>query len=134
MKMGTDVSLKGDSGGKAELLNLLAETRQPVILACNEIMGLWGRGSTWSSTRDRFTKHLLTITFDRASDEALRRIARRVLREENLEFDDAALEALVDNNPGDLRASRSRFTGSFLDCHWNNHRSNGGQSSTCWAP
>ena len=101
---GKDVSLKGDSGGKAELLNLLAETRQPVILACNEIMGLWGRGSSWSSTRDRFTKHLLTITFDRASDEALRRIARRVLREENLEFDDAAIEALVDNNPGDLRA------------------------------
>ena len=101
---GKDVSLKGDSGGKAELLNLLAETRQPVILACNEIMGLWGRGSSWSSTRDRFTKHLLTITFDRASDEALRRIARRVLREENLEFDDAAIETLVDNNPGDLRA------------------------------
>ena len=101
---GKDVSLKGDSGGKAELLNLLAETRQPVILACNEIMGLWGRGSSWSSTRDRFTKHLLTITFDRASDEALRRIARRVLREENLEFEDSAIEALVDNNPGDLRA------------------------------
>ena len=37
---GKDVSLKGDSGGKAELLNLLAETRQPVILACNEIMGV----------------------------------------------------------------------------------------------
>jgi len=101
---GKDVSLKGDSGGKAELLNLLSETRQPVILACNDIMGLWGRGSSWSSTRDRFTKHLLTITFDRASDEALRRIARRVLREEKLEFDDAAIEALVDSNPGDLRA------------------------------
>ena len=101
---GKDVSLKGDSGGKAELLNLLAETRQPVILACNEIMGLWGRGSSWSSTRDRFTKHLQTITFERASDEALRRIARRVLREENLDFEDAAIETLVENNPGDLRA------------------------------
>ena len=101
---GKDVSLKGDSGGKAELLNLLAKTRQPVILACNEIMGLWGRGSSWSSTRDRFTKHLQTITFERASDEALRRIARRVLREENLEFEDTAIEALVENNPGDLRA------------------------------
>ncbi len=103
-KKGRDFSLKGDSGGKAELLNLLSETRQPVILACNEIMGLWGRGSTWSSTRDRFTKHLQTITFDRASDEALRRIARRVLREEQLDFEDAAVEALVENNPGDLRA------------------------------
>ena len=98
------MTLKGDSGGKAELLSLLAETRQPVILAGNEIMGLWGSGSSWSSTRDRFTKHLQTITFDRASNEALRRIARRVLREEKLNFDDAALEALVASNPGDLRA------------------------------
>ncbi len=101
---GNSVTLKGDSGGKAELLSLLAETRQPVILACNEIMGLWGSGSSWSSTRDRFTKHLQTITFDRASNEALRRIARRVLREEKLNFDDAALEALVASNPGDLWA------------------------------
>ena len=101
---GNPVSLKGDSGGKAELLSMLAETRQPVILACNEIMGLWGSGSTWSSTRDRFTRFLQTITFDRASNEALRRIARRVLREEQFEFDDAAIEALVSANPGDLRA------------------------------
>ena len=34
-------ALRGDSGGKAELLNLLSETRQPVILACNDEMGLW---------------------------------------------------------------------------------------------
>jgi replication factor C large subunit len=67
-------------------------------------MGLWGSGSSWSSTRDRFTRHLQTITFDRASNEALRRIARRVLREEQLKFDDAAIEALVASNPGDLRA------------------------------
>ncbi len=101
---GRDVSLRGDSGGKAELLKLLKETRQPVILACNEIMGLWGSGSTWSSTRDRFTRLLQIITFERVSDEALRRIARRVMREENIEFNDAALNALVTENPGDLRA------------------------------
>ena len=29
------VQLKGDTGGKAELLKLLSETKQPVILACN---------------------------------------------------------------------------------------------------
>ena len=96
---GKSVTLKGDSGGKAELLRLLSETRQPVILACNDIMGLWGRGSTWSSTRDRFSKHLITINFKRANDEALRRIARRVLREEELEFDEEAIEELVTSNP-----------------------------------
>ena len=101
---GRDVTLSGDSGGKAELLNLLANTKQPVILACNEVMGLWGKGSSWRSTRDRFKPHVEIITFERASDEALRRIAKRVLREEELDFDDAAVQALVSSNPGDLRA------------------------------
>ena len=39
------VQLKGDTGGKAELLKLLAETKQPVILACNEVMELWDKSS-----------------------------------------------------------------------------------------
>ena len=98
------VVLSGDSGGKAELLNLLSQTKQPVILACNEEMGLWGKNSSWRSTRDRFGKHLQKIIFDRANNEALRRIARRVLREEEIPFDDSAITALVDSNHGDLRA------------------------------
>ncbi|MEC7097575.1 MAG: AAA family ATPase, partial [Candidatus Thermoplasmatota archaeon] len=44
--------LKGDTGGKAELLKLLSETKQPVILACNEVMGLWGKSSNWRTTRE----------------------------------------------------------------------------------
>ncbi|MEZ8113055.1 MAG: AAA family ATPase [Candidatus Poseidoniales archaeon] len=101
---GKEITFSGDSGGKAELLRLLDATMQPVILACNEEMGLWGKGSTWRSTRDRFSKHLQKINFERASDEALRRIAKRVLREEKIEFDDSAVEELVKANPGDLRA------------------------------
>ena len=99
------VSLSGDSGGKAELLRLLEATKQPVILACNDVMGLWGRSSsTWRNTKDRFSKHLITINFDRVSNEALRRIARRVLREENIEFTQDAIETLIQGNHGDLRA------------------------------
>ncbi len=97
-------TLSGDSGGKAELLRLLEQTKQPVILACNEEMGLWGRNSSWRSTRDRFTRHLLKIIFVRANDEALRRIARRVLREEGIDFEEEAIDALADTNHGDLRA------------------------------
>ena len=90
------VTLSGDSGGKAELLRLLEATKQPVILACNDIMGLWGRSSsTWRTTKDRFSRHLMTITFDRVSDEALRRIARRVLREENIDYTNDAIDVLV---------------------------------------
>ena len=99
------VSLSGDSGGKAELLRLLEATKQPVILACNDVMGLWGRSSsTWRNTKDRFSKHLITINFDRVSNEALRRIARRVLREENIDFTQDAIETLIQGNHGDLRA------------------------------
>jgi replication factor C large subunit len=101
---GSSVTFSGDSGGKAELLRLLNETKQPVILACNELMGLWGKGSSWRSTRDRFQRHLITLNFERASDEALRRIARRVLKSEKIEFDAQAVEKLVERNPGDLRA------------------------------
>ena len=53
---------------------------------------------------DRFTKHLLKINFVRANDEALRRIARRVLREEGVGFEDTAIDALARTNHGDLRA------------------------------
>ena len=67
-------------------------------------MGLWGKSSSWRSTRDRFKPHMEIITFERASNEALSRIAKRVLREESLDFDDAAVQALVKSNPGDLRA------------------------------
>jgi replication factor C large subunit len=101
---GPNASLSGDSGGKAELLRLLEQTKQPVVLACNDEMGLWGRNSSWRSTRDRFSKHVQKINFVRASEEALRRIARRVLREENIAFDDAAIDALASTNHGDLRA------------------------------
>ena len=97
-------TLSGDSGGKAELLRLLEQTKQPVVLACNDEMGLWGKNSSWRSTRDRFSKHLIKINFVRASEEALRRIARRVLREEGIEFEDAAINALATTNHGDLRA------------------------------
>ena len=97
--------LSGDSGGKAELLRLLEVTKQPVILACNDIMGLWGRSSsTWRNTKDRFSRNLITVTFDRVSDEALRRIARRVLREENIDYTNEAIDVLVNGNHGDLRA------------------------------
>ncbi len=98
-------NIRGDSGGKAELLRLLEETSQPVILACNDEMGLWGRTSkNWRGTRDRFTRNLKLVRFVRASDEALREIATRVLSEENISIENDALQLLIDANPGDIRS------------------------------
>ena len=65
-------TLSGDSGGKAELLRLLENTKQPVLLTCNDPMRLWGRSGQWRSTRDRFSRLAEIIEFNRVSDSALR--------------------------------------------------------------
>lgn len=96
--------LKGDSGGKAELLKLLSETKQPILLTCNDAMRLWGRNSQWRTTRDRFSRLVEIIEFNRVSESALRRIANRVLISEGVTADMPAIEQLVASNPGDIRA------------------------------
>ncbi len=96
--------LKGDSGGKAELLNLLSKTENPVIMTCNDPMKLWGRGGNWRRNRDRVVRVSENITFERAESADLRRIALRVLDSEGVGIDPEALDALIQRNPGDLRA------------------------------
>ena len=97
-------TLSGDSGGKAELLRLLENTKQPVLLTCNDPMRLWGRSGQWRSTRDRFSRLAEIIEFNRVSDSALRRIANRVLVAEGVTADGIAIDRLVAANPGDIRA------------------------------
>jgi len=96
--------LRGDSGGKAELLNLLEITQQPVIMTCNDPMRLWGRNRNWRRNRDRLLRESEMVNFRRAGKLHLRRVAHRVLDAEARSMDPEALEALIDNNPGDLRA------------------------------
>ena len=97
-------TIKGDSGGKAELLNLLKITEQPVILTCNDAMRLWGSGRQWRRNRDRVMRLAENIQFKRVGKVHMRRIAHRVLDGEKLSMDPEAIEALIENNPGDLRA------------------------------
>lgn len=97
-------TIKGDSGGKAELLNLLKNTEQPVIMTCNDPMRLWGSGRSWRRNRDRVMALSENIQFKRVGKLHMRRIAHRVLDGEGLSMDPGAIEALIDNNPGDLRA------------------------------
>ena len=96
--------LRGDSGGKAELLKMLQNTKQPVLLTCNDPMRLWGKGGQWRTTRDRFSRLAEIIEFNRVSDSALKRIANRVLVAEGVTADAIAIDRLVAVNPGDIRA------------------------------
>ena len=96
--------LKGDSGGKAELLSLLRGTKHPVIMTCNDPMRLWGRGSSWRTNRDRVLRMSENVIFDRVKRADMRRVANRVLDSEGIGVDPESLEAIIDDNPGDLRA------------------------------
>ena len=100
----TVISSSGDRGGKAELIRMLTDTKNPVILACNDEMGLWGRGSNWSETRTRFEKVVDVIKMARVRKQEMRDIARRVLQSEGLTIDPEGMDLLVSTNPGDLRA------------------------------
>ncbi|MGY8692488.1 MAG: AAA family ATPase, partial [Candidatus Poseidoniales archaeon] len=93
--------IKGDRGGKAELLNLLSISRQPIIMTCNEPMRLWGN-SNWRSNRDRVLRLSEEIAFKRVGKPHLRKIARRVMDAEGMSIDPGAMELLIDNNKGDL--------------------------------
>ena len=95
--------IKGDRGGKAELLNLLSISRQPIIMTCNEPMRLWG-SSNWRSNRDRVLRLSEQIAFKRVGKPHLRKIARRVMDAEGMSIDPGAMELLIDNNKGDLRS------------------------------
>lgn len=96
--------MKGDSGGKAELLNLLKISNQPVIMTCNDPMRLWGSGSSWRANRDRVLRLAENIIFDRVANEQMRRVALSVLDRVGVSIDPEAVEILVTENPGDLRA------------------------------
>ena len=95
--------LRGDSGGKAELLNLLNKTENPVIMTCNDPMRLWGSGN-WRRNRDRVNRVSENIMFERVGPADLRRVALRVLDSEGVGIDPGALDSLIQRNPGDLRA------------------------------
>ena len=98
------VSISGDTGGKAELLNLLRISQQPVMMACNDVMRFWGMGSGWRERRDRFLRLLDLDQFKRVSGTDMRAVETRLLAAEYRAIEGDALERLVMSNPGDMRA------------------------------
>jgi replication factor C large subunit len=96
--------MSGDRGGKGELLRLLSTTEQPVMMTCNDPMRLWSPMRNWRRNRDRILRSCEMVVFDRVSHTSLERIARRILKSEDIKIDPAALDCLIRGNPGDVRA------------------------------
>ncbi len=96
--------LKGDSGGKGELLKLLPNTQEPLILACNDDMRFWGFGKGWKERKARFEKNLKIIRFKRVKNIEMKKITKKILELEGYSIDVPALERLISINQGDIRA------------------------------
>ena len=98
-----DRSLSGDSGGKAELLRILSVSKQPIIMTCNDKMKLFGR-SNWRTNQSRIQRLADIIEFRRVNKTDLESIARRVLNAEGITIDSSALQSMIRENSGDIRA------------------------------
>ena len=95
--------IRGDKGGKGELLNLLKTSKQPIIMTCNDPMRLWGNRN-WRANRDRVLRLSQEIIFKRVGPIYLKKIAKRISEKEGIGIDQGALDVLVGNNVGDLRS------------------------------
>ena len=95
--------IKGDKGGKGELINLLKTSNHPIIMTCNDPMRLWGN-TNWRANRDRVLRLTQEIVFKRVGVVDLKKIAKRIIEREEIGIDQGALDALVKSNVGDLRS------------------------------
>ncbi len=95
--------IKGDKGGKGELINLLKTSNHPIIMTCNDPMRLWGN-TNWRANRDRVLRLSEEIAFKRVGSVDLEKIAKKIIRKEEIGIDQGALDSLVKNNVGDLRS------------------------------
>ncbi|MBK65005.1 MAG: hypothetical protein CMB47_05745 [Euryarchaeota archaeon] len=98
-----NMKIKGDKGGKGELINLLKTSNHPIIMTCNDPMRLWGN-TNWRANRDRVLRLSQEIVFKRVGVVDLKKIARKIIINEEIGIDQGALDSLVKSNVGDLRS------------------------------
>ena len=102
-ELGLISEIKGDSGGKAELMKLLETTKQPIIMTCNEPMKLW-KGGDWRKNKSRFSRFAENLEFTRVSERDLTRVAKKILNSENIDIHEQGMKKLIESNPGDFRS------------------------------
>ena len=87
-----------DKGGIGAIVDLIRETKQPVVLIVNDYYALTRR----SSSLRRLCR---TIRFQRINRSAMKSLLQSIALEENVEVADELLDFLVDHSEGDLRAA-----------------------------
>ncbi len=91
-----------DRGAVPVIVNLIKETRQPVILIVNDFYGL--------SRKSSAIKHqTLQIRFQKPRMPSIRAVIRRIAKDQGIEICEAAIDAIADNANGDLRAAVRDF-------------------------
>ncbi|MFB6219512.1 MAG: replication factor C large subunit [Halobacteriaceae archaeon] len=84
-----------DYGGARALSDIVTETGQPMVLIVNDEYEM----------PDSLRRSLDVIEFHDISKRSILPVLRNICREEDIEYDDDALEAIADQNSGDLRGA-----------------------------
>jgi replication factor C large subunit len=84
-----------DRGGSAAITRLVKEGTQPIVLIANEYYDM--SNSLRSACRD--------IEFRDVSKRSIVPVLRDICRREGIEYEDAALDAIAEQNSGDLRSA-----------------------------
>jgi replication factor C large subunit len=91
----TDTS---DRGGLGAIARLVRETRQPLVLTAND-------SSSLTRYSPIFRSSVARIRFEPISEPEMRSFLRRIVLEENMRIQSAALDAVVARAQGDVRAA-----------------------------
>ncbi len=89
---------KEDKGGVAAMVNLIQNTRHPVVLIVNDYYALTRR----SSSLRRLCR---TIKFQRINRAAMKNLLRGVCLKEGVHVEDDVLDFVIERSQGDLRSA-----------------------------
>src|SRR5213596_2566170 len=87
-----------DKGGIGAIVEMIQETRQPVVLIANDYYALTRR----SSSLKRLCK---TIKFQGVHEDAMKNILRTIASKEGVDVTDDVLDVIVERAGGDLRSA-----------------------------
>ena len=87
-----------DRGAMPAIVELIRQTKQPVMLIVNDFYELSRKSAAIKS-------ETLQISFQRPTSVSIMKALRNICKGEGIEIDDDALKAIADNSNGDVRAA-----------------------------